>query len=218
MSQPDIMTVQEVADLLRVSERTVYDWASNDQIPCGKLGTAWRFLRSDIEAWIEKNLSAGKKPASLPIISMRDILSPEHVVILDGVSKREALQKLIDTLSSSPEVGDVDELAEGIFKREELMSTAIGLGVGVPHVRLKSIKNPIMAVAVSKSGITDYDSLDGKPVRILFMILAGIGQHSEHIKTLARVSGFVREDELRNGLLNADDPKSIFELLVKKAN
>lgn len=216
MSQPDIMTVQEVAELLRVSERTVYDWATNDQIPCGKLGTTWRFKRADIETWIDKNLASGKKSTPSSIISMRDILSPENVAVFDVTSKRQALQQLIDTLSINSAVGNIDELAEGIFKREEMMSTGIGLGVAVPHVRLKSIKNPVMAVGVSKSGITDYESLDGKPVRILFMILAGHSQHAEHIKTLARISSFVKEDELRNSLMNADNPKTIFDMLITK--
>ena len=198
MPQPKIMTVQEVADLLRVSERTVYDWATNGQIPCGKLAT-------------------GKKSIPVPIISMRDILSPDHIVIFNAASKREALQHLIDTLSTNSAVVNADELAEGIYHREELMSTGIGLGVAVPHVRLRSIKKPVMAVGINKSDITDYQSLDGKPVRILFMILAGIGQHVEHIKTLDKKSSFIKEDELRNSLLNANDPKSIFNMLITKA-
>jgi len=215
MSQPEIMTVQEVAELLRVSERTVYDWATNGQIPCGKLGTTWRFKRSDVETWIDENLSR-RKPAQLPIISMRDILSPEHVILFDVTSKRQALQQLIDTLSTNSVVGNIDELTEGIFKREEMMSTGIGLGVAVPHVRLKSIKKPIMAVGISKSDITDYESIDGKPVRILFMILAGLGQHVEHIKTLARISGFVKDNHLRNSLLSAASSESIYQMLVTK--
>ena len=217
MSQPDIMTVQEVAELLRVSERTVYDWATNGQIPCGKLGTTWRFKRSDVENWIDENLSSRKKSIFPAIISFRDILSLENVIVFDVASKREALQQLIDTFSTNSAVGNIDELAEGIYQREEMMSTGIGLGVAVPHVRLKSIKKPIMAVGISRSDITDYESLDGKPVRILFMILAGISQHTEYIKTLSRVSVFVKEDELRNRLLDAKDSKSVFDLLISKA-
>lgn len=217
MSQPDIMTVQEVAELLRVSERTVYDWATNGQIPCGKLGTTWRFKRADVEAWIDDNLASRRTSTQLPIISIRDILSPEHVVLFDATSKRDAIQQLIDTFRDNSVVASIDELTDGIFKREEMMSTGIGLGVAVPHVRLKSIKKPTMAVGVSKSDITDYESLDGKPVRIIFMILAGIGQHAEHIKILARVSRFVKEEELRSSLLNANSSESIYEILITKA-
>ena len=214
MAQPDIMTVQEVAELLRVSERTVYDWATNGQIPCGKLGTTWRFKRADIESWIDENLS-GYKPAHSPMVSIRDILSPEHVVIFDVTSKRQALQQLIDLLSNNSVVGNTDELAEGIFKREEMMSTGIGLGIAVPHVRLKSIKKPIMAVGISKSNITDYESLDSKPVRILFMILAGKTEHALHIKTMAAISRRIKNPVLREMLLQSGDIQTVYDLLTE---
>ena len=60
MSLPAIMTIEEVAEYLRVSERTVYDWASKGEIPCGKIGTAWRFKSSDIETWVNKLLGSTK--------------------------------------------------------------------------------------------------------------------------------------------------------------
>lgn len=214
MSQPEIMTVQEVADLLRVSERTIYDWATNGQIPCGKIGTVWRFKRAEIESWIDKNLAAKKKTDPASIISLRDILAPEHVLVFDTSSKRQALQILIDAISTSPSVGRKDEIQEGIFHREELMSTGIGLGIGVPHVRLASVKRPVMAVGISLSPITDYESIDGDPVRLLFMILAGRHQHTEHIKILARISSLVKDDDFREALMHARDAAHAFDLLV----
>jgi nitrogen PTS system EIIA component len=218
MTQPEIMTVQEVADLLRVSERTVYDWATSGQIPCGKLGTAWRFKRSEIESWIDKSLATKKRTDPASIISLRDILAPEHVLVFDTASKRQALQYLIDAVSSSPYVGRKDEIQTGIFHREELMSTGIGLGIAVPHVRLKSVKKPLMAVGISASDITDYDAIDNNPVRLLFMILAGSNQHTEHIKILARISSLVKDDGFREDLMKARDADRTFDLLTGKAS
>lgn len=218
MAKPEIMTVQEVADLLRVSERTVYDWATNGQIPCGKLGTAWRFKRSEIERWIDRNLAETKSAEASSIISLRDVLAPEHVVRLDTASKREALQSLIDVVGNSSHVENKDDLEKGILDREELMSTGIGLGVAVPHVRLKSIKKPMMAVGVCASDITDYDSIDDQPVRLLFMILAGSHQHAVHIKVLARIANLVKDSRFRDNVLNARDAQSTFDLLVGKVN
>ena len=218
MGQPEIMTVQEVADLLRVSERTVYDWATNGQIPCGKLGTAWRFKRSEIETWIDQNLATKKSSRDSSIVSLRDVLAQEHVVRFNTSSKREALQILIDLVGTSPHVGNKEEVEKGILAREELMSTGIGLGVAVPHVRLKSIKKPVMAVGVSDSDITDYDAIDQQPVRILFMILAGSDQHAMHIKILARIAAMVKDTDFRQDLLNAADAQSTFDLLVQKAS
>lgn len=216
--QPEIMTVQEVADLLRVSERTVYDWATNGQIPCGKLGTAWRFKRSEIESWIDRNLADKKGAEASSIISLRDVLSRDHVVRFDTSSKRESLQVLIDAVGNSTHVGSKAELEKGILDREELMSTGIGLGVAVPHVRLKSIKKPMMAVGVCASDITDYDSIDSQPIRLLFMILAGSHQHAVHIKVLARVANLVKDSRFRDEVLNATETDSIFDLLIRKVN
>jgi PTS system nitrogen regulatory IIA component len=218
MKQPEIMTVQEVADLLRVSERTVYDWATNAQIPCGKLGTAWRFKRSEIEHWIDRNLAEKKHAEASSIISLRDVLSLDHVVKFDTSSKREALQSLIDAVGPSSNVGNKADLEKGILDREELMSTGIGLGVAVPHVRLKSIKKPMMAVGICASDITDYDSIDDQPVRLLFMILAGSHQHAAHIKVLARIANLVKDSQFRENILSARDVQSTFDLLVGKVN
>ncbi len=218
MKQPEIMTVQEVADLLRVSERTVYDWATNAQIPCGKLGTAWRFKRSEIEHWIDRNLAEKKHAEASSIVSLRDVLSRDHVVKFDTSSKREALQCLTDVLGTSSNVSNKTDLEKGILGREELMSTGIGLGVAVPHVRLKSIKKPMMAVGICASDITDYDSIDDQPIRLLFMILAGSHQHAAHIKVLARVAKLVKDSQFRQDVLNAKDTESAFDLLVRKVS
>jgi PTS system nitrogen regulatory IIA component len=218
MKQPEIMTVQEVAELLRVSERTVYDWATNGHVPCGKLGTTWRFKRSEIENWIDRSLTEKRLTESASIISFRDILAREQVVRFDTSSKREALQYLVDAVGLSDHVENKDDVEKGIFHREELMSTGIGLGVAVPHVRLKSIKKPVRAVGISASDITDYDSIDSKPIRLLFMILVGSRQHAVHIKVLSKICSLVKDSEFRESLLETTDVESTFDLLIQKAS
>lgn len=214
-NSPEIMTVQEVAELLRVSERTVYDWATTGQVPCGKFGTSWRFKRSDVKEWIDSRLSTNKPTDPAAIISFRDILDPAHVVKFDTNSKREALQQLLNVVCTDRHVENEAEVEKGIFHREELMSTGIGLGMAVPHVRLKSIKKPLMAVGISASDITDYDSIDDKPVRLLFMILAGQNQHVQHVRIMARISRFVKERSVRDSLLNAPNAQSAYDLLIQ---
>ncbi|NQV33099.1 MAG: PTS sugar transporter subunit IIA, partial [Phycisphaeraceae bacterium] len=183
-----------------------------------KLGTAWRFKRSEIEHWIDRNLAEKKSVEASSIISLRDVLSRDHVVKFDTSSKRESLQHLMDAVGGSPHVGNRADLEKGILDREELMSTGIGLGVAVPHVRLKSIKKPMMAVGVCASDITDYDSIDDQPVRLLFMILAGSHQHALHIKVLARIANLVKDSRFRDNILSARDVQSTFDLLVGKVS
>ena len=62
MENHDILTIDEVADYLRVSERTIYDWANKGTIPCGKLGTTWRFKRTEVQRWVDEKLSGSTGP------------------------------------------------------------------------------------------------------------------------------------------------------------
>jgi PTS system nitrogen regulatory IIA component len=148
------------------------------------------------------------------LVSITDILTPQRIVLLETKTKKDALERLIEVIAAHPAVKDKDEFAEGIFRREQLMSTGIGLGVAVPHVRLESIKELIMAVGINKTGIEDYDSLDGRPVRILFMVAAGKNQHVQYIKILGAISRLIKDEKMRNSLIGAVDPQAVYNLLT----
>lgn len=214
MDLPEILTIEEVAKYLRVSERTVYEWAQKGEIPAGKFGSSWRFKCSEIRRWADERL--GMKDYNLPAkpLFIRDILTPERVVILKGSKKNEVLEELIKCLSTAPEVKNKDELTLAIFHRENLMSTGIGLGIAVPHVRLESVKDLVMAIGISRSGIADYESLDGQPVDIICMIAAGKYQHAKHLKALAAISACLKNESLRQLLLSASDSESIYDIMV----
>lgn len=214
---PQILTVKEVADFIRVSERTVYDWATSGTIPCGKLGTAWRFKRSEVEKWVNQHLSPpGKKDITFSPIQIDEILDPSCVMLLDTDSKDTALLMMLERLSEKGAVKEKEAVAEGIFQREKLMSTGIGLGIGIPHVRMEGISSLMMAVGLSSQDIVDYESLDNQPVRLIFMILAGKDQHTLHIKTMAAISRRIKNPVLREMILQARKPEDIYELLTGK--
>ena len=215
IEKPEIMTAQEVAEFLRVSERTVYDWATSGTIPAGKLGTTWRFKRSEVEKWVDEQLSpSSKKTETFSPIKLKNILNPNHITIIETQNKDTALMSIIENLASSGAISDKDAVKEGIFQREKLMSTGIGLGIGIPHIRIEGITDLIMAVGLSTEGITDYESLDGNPVRIIFMILAGKNQHALHIKTMAAISSRLKNPLLRERLIKSNDPATIHSLLT----
>ena len=216
MTKPEIMTVQEVADFLRVSERTVYDWATHGVIPCGKLGTTWRFKRTEVEKWVDEQLSTPtKRNVTFSPVDLKDILDPSHIIIMETDSKDAALMAMLNNLDQTGAIDDKKAVMEGIFQREKLMSTGIGLGIGIPHVRMESIENLLMAVGVSTTDITDYESLDGQPVRIIFMILAGKDQHTLHIKTMAAIAARLKNQVLREMLIQSQDTQTIYNLLTE---
>ena len=199
--EDDILTIEEVAKYLRVSERTVYDWAQKGEIPSGKIGTVWRFKKSEIEKWVNDRLSSGSKPVTPgEQIQVKNILSPDRIIFLNHSTKHDALLELANNLSTAPQVKMSSELAVEILKREELMSTAIGRGIAIPHVRLSSVTDLVMSVGISKCDIIDFQTIDDVPVRILFMIAAAYNQHAYYLQTLSFFSSKIKNKELREAL------------------
>ena len=212
----DILTIEEVAKYLRVSERTVYDWAQKGEIPAGKIGTVWRFKKSEIERWVNERLSSNKPVASIHPVRMRNVLSPDRVVFLDYPRKRDALIALSERLAAAPQIKSKQEIVSEILRREDLMSTAIGRGIAIPHVRLSSVTDLVVAVGVSKCDIQDFNAFDDQPVRLLFMIAAAYNQHAYYLQTLSYFSAKLKNNELREGILSAADPAAVYDLLVKQ--
>jgi len=215
MPDHEILTLEEVATYLRVSERTVYDWANKGEIPCGKIGTNWRFKRTEIERWVDQRLGAGRAAIRPDAVPLAKVLTGDRVQMLDCESKEEALNALIDSLATAPEVKNRDELAREVFERESLMSTGIGFGVGVPHVRIHSVSELVMAVGINRKPIDDYASLDDQPVRIICMVAARADQHAQYLKILSAISGLLRQEAVRDALLAAKDSTEAYSILTQ---
>ncbi|HPX26602.1 MAG TPA: PTS sugar transporter subunit IIA [Treponemataceae bacterium] len=214
--EDDILTIEEVAKYLRVSERTVYDWAQKGEVPSGKIGTVWRFKKSEIEKWVNDRLSSGSRPSpSGNQIQVKNILSPDRIIFLNHSTKHDALVELANNLSTAPQVKNAQELSVEILKREELMSTAIGRGIAIPHVRLSSITDLVMSVGISTHDIIDFQTIDDTPVKLLFMIAASYNQHAYYLQTLSFFSTKLKNKDLRDGLLSVASPIDAYNLLIQ---
>ena len=185
--EDDILTIEEVAKYLRVSDRTVYDWAQKGEIPAGKIGTVWRFKKSEVENWVNARLSSDSAKQAEQTIQVRNILSPDRIVFINQTTQHDALVQLADVLATAPQVKDGPELTQEILKREELMSTAIGRGIAIPHVRLSSV--------------TD--------------LAAAYNQHSYYLKTISHFSAKFKDKDLRDAMLGALNEKEVYDLLIK---
>jgi len=212
----DILTIEEVAKYLRVSGLTVYDWAQKGEIPSGKIGTVWRFKKSEIERWVNERLSSNRPVALISSVKIQNIISPDRILFLNYPSKRDALIALAENLSTAPQIKNKQELISEILRREELMSTAIGKGIAIPHVRLNSVTDLVISIGISKCDITDFQTLDDVPVRLLFMIAAAYNQHAYYLQTLSFFSARLEVVELRDGLLNCKTANEAYELLIRQ--
>ena len=212
--EDDILTIEEVAKYLRVSDRTVYDWAQKGEIPAGKIGTVWRFKKSEVENWVNERLSSSSNTKRTDAsVQVKNILSPDRVVFITQSAKRDALTELANVLADAPQVKRGDELLSEILKREELMSTAVGRGIAIPHVRLSSVTDLVMAVGVCRTPLSDVQTVDDKPVNLLIMIAAAYNQHTYYLQTISYFSAKLKSQELRDAIANAATEKEVYELL-----
>lgn len=211
-----LMTVEEVAKYLKVAERTIYDWASKEHIPCAKVGGSWRFRAEDIDNWIEEKFATHPTTNNDPVLP-EAALAPDRILIFEEeISKEEALNKLVDTFVMTSQVSKMVDMRNGIFAREELMSTGIGVGIAVPHVRLDSVRDIVMALGICRVPINDYESIDNVPVRLIFMIAAATNQHAKHLRLLSQISTRLKDEMLREQLAAASEPTDICALLAGK--
>ena len=218
MIEDSILTIEEVAKYLRVSERTVYEWAQKGEIPCGKFGTVWRFKKIEIENWVNDRLSVNRLSPQLTTVQVEMILSPDRILFLDYSTKRDALLALAKNLATAPQIKNMSELSLEILKREELMSTALGRGIAIPHIRLHSITDLVVSLGISRCDIIDFHPLDDEPVRLVLMIAAAYNQHAYYLQTLSFFSARLRNCDLRDSLLSTTTPQQAYELLVNKKN
>ena len=212
--QDDILTIEEVAKYLRVSERTVYDWAQKGEIPAGKIGTVWRFKKQEVKNWVNARLSSQSQKND-ETVQLKNILSVDRITFISQSSKRDALVELSEVLAKAPQIKNAQELTQEILKREELMSTAIGKGIAIPHVRLSSVTDLVMAVGICKTPINDYQTIDDEPVKLLFMIAAAYNQHSYYLKTISQFSSKFKDTALLNSIYLAKTEQEVFDLLAE---
>ena len=209
-----ILTIEEVAQYLRVSERTVYEWAQKGEMPAGKIGTVWRFKKSEISKWVNERLSVGRLRVRDAPLRIEAVLSPERILFPELPGKRDVLELLAKNLATAPQIKNSQELASEVIKREELMSTAIGKGIAIPHIRLQSVTDIVASVGISRVDIRDFNPLDDEPVRFVFMIAAAYNQHASYLQTLSFFSSGLRNLNLRGALLRARTAGEAYELLA----
>lgn len=146
------------------------------------------------------------------MVKIFDLLSEDRIRILAAKDKEEVLREVCHILASADTVKDAEELEKAIFDRENIISTSIGLGIAIPHVRLKSVTGMTIAIGVLKKGI-DYKSFDDLPVNIIIMIAAPEGSHREYLSVLAKIALLLKNNSLRESILAAESPQEIYALL-----
>ena len=188
------------------------------RFPPERSGTVWRFKKDEIEKWVNERLTASvKAPQINPLVQVQNIPVARSHRHPSTIRPAMTPWSRFPTPSvPAPQIKNRNELTVEILKREELMSTAIGRGIAIPHVRLSSVTDLVMAVGLCKHDIIDFQTIDDVPVRLLFMIAAAYNQHSYYLQTLSFFSSKLKSQSLRDGLLAAETPIEAYNLLIAK--
>ncbi len=146
-------------------------------------------------------------------MELKEYLDEKLIFLLEGKKKKDVLLELIEAICKNKNLNNKKEIKYAILHREKLMSTGIGLGIGVPHIRIKGIKDLIVAVGINKDGIAEYESIDSIPVKIVVMIVAGEKEHKLYIKFLSLVVSKLKNKKIREKIVKAENEKEIFKIL-----
>ncbi|SDH64964.1 PTS system D-fructose-specific IIA component (F1P-forming), Frc family /PTS system D-fructose-specific IIB component (F1P-forming), Frc family /PTS system D-fructose-specific IIC component (F1P-forming), Frc family [Alteribacillus persepolensis] len=134
---------------------------------------------------------------------------------IQSPSKNGVIEELVHTLDDAGKLHDKDGFREAILERESQSSTGIGEGVAIPHAKTAAVKTPAIAFGRSIEG-ADYESLDGQPAHLIFMIAASEGANEDHLQTLSRLSTLLMDENFRRDLLQAESEEEIVTLIDQK--
>ncbi len=145
-------------------------------------------------------------------------IDPTRICLLRNHTKQEVLNEIIDCGARVGLPYNREELKERIYYREQLMSTGLGLGIGLPHVRMEGMSQPFIIIGIQPDGIIDYEAIDNLPVKIVFMIIVGKEQHRQYLELLAKIVGIVKRSHVIDALLTATTSEEIYQIFVKEAS
>ncbi len=145
-------------------------------------------------------------------MKISDILSADVIDVNTEVKdKDDSLNKIIDLANRSGKILDLKKVTETIFEREKLVSTGVGKGFAIPHGKTDAITDIVAAFMITKDPI-DFDSIDGEPVKFIFLLVGKETLLNTHIKLLSRISRLMNKDEFREKLLLATTKDEVLKI------
>lgn len=146
---------------------------------------------------------------------LSELLTPDRIRIpLAATSKDELLAELVDVVAATVPTRGTGDLLHAIREREQVLSTGIGNGVAIPHGRVEGLDDLVLAAGVTRQPV-DFEALDGRPVRLLFLLIGPESAAGRHVKVLSRISRLLRKQSTRERLSAAASPAQFHEILTE---
>ncbi|MCL1972775.1 MAG: PTS sugar transporter subunit IIA [Endomicrobia bacterium] len=149
-------------------------------------------------------------------MKIMDFLSPDVITVdLKATDKKSAIVELVEMLKSTKKVKKTDEIIEVVLEREKLGSTGIGQGVAIPHGKTDVLQEQVGALGISRKGI-EFNSLDGEPVHIIFLLVGPVEVAGQHLKALSRISRLFKDKFLRQAIRDAKTKEEIVKIIQQE--
>ncbi|MBN2735816.1 MAG: PTS sugar transporter subunit IIA [Spirochaetales bacterium] len=217
-----IYTLTEIAQFFKVAEKTIIRMIQRGEIPAIKIGSQWRFIKEEIDQWLHQQGSSNKKdplvqllensPEELPVSRL---IKPEHIILnLKAGSKEDILIQLTESLVKEGLVEDRDWFVEKLLAREEMASTAINMGVAVPHFRHPQenrILAPLVVLGICPEG-TDFQSRDGEKSTVFFLICTS--SEIAHLRILSKIATFIQSKENLQPLIECKTKEEVISFFL----
>ena len=223
-TENEIMTLREVAAYLKLPEKKVEKMVRKKEIPATLIAKEWRFMRSVVDDWLMSKMQViPHNDLAMLIESGTDILPISRLtrgdfILMDihpGI-KAEVLRQLIRPLVESGIIADEEAFLEKLIQREKLLSTSIGKGVAIPHIR-EPRQNPSglpdFLVGICREG-TDFESPDGAKTHIFFLLCTD--SEVVHIKIMAKIAAFLRTPQIIERLIGAGSKEEVIKILIEE--
>ncbi len=216
------LSVKEVANLLKVNEKTIYRWLKKGDLPAYCVGNHYRFNRAELLEWatsrqigVSADIFHEPENPQISINSLSDALNAGGIHYrVEGNNKESVLKSVVKLMKLPPEV-DKEFLLQVILAREAMASTAIGDGIAIPHVRnpiVLHITEPVVSLCFLEKPV-DFNSLDGKPVNCLFTLVSPTVKM--HLYLLSRIAYMLRDNSFRNVIEKQGARENIFSEIIR---
>ncbi|MEW5895869.1 MAG: PTS sugar transporter subunit IIA [Candidatus Omnitrophota bacterium] len=216
------LSVKELANLLKVTERTVYRWIKENSVPFYRVHDQYRFNRVDILDWATANrmnvsqviLNDSKETNALNLTLTDAIRKGGIYYRIEGKDKKALLGAVVELLNLPQDIKK-ESLLEAMLVREELGSTGFGEGIAIPHARypvVTHIMHPIVSVCFLEKPV-DYGAIDKMPVSCLFTLISPTVR--SHLNMLSRIAHVLKNEDVKNALISQASRESILSFIEK---
>lgn len=146
-------------------------------------------------------------------MNLRDLLTEDLIRIpLQNVEKTKIIEELVEILYNTHKIDNRDQVLQAVLEREKVMSTGVGDAVAIPHGKSEGVQSLSASFGITRVPV-DFDAIDDKPVRLIFLLVGSPDQTGPHLKALSRISRLLHKEEFRQQLLKAKTPKEALQAI-----